>query len=276
MKNNLASSLKGFRSSKQSSMIAESAALKRGAEFLNQPGIDVDNGRISGYEYKKWIPIWIPFIQASTGIWSPVTTSPDTANNWQNGASGPVNPGAEHLPFNVFVPAGQKFDFQLFTPKDHPFLLCDIKVTATLRTTEGNDPPSTTFGGRWKGPFNVSTLPGGALFRKLAFPNNEGIYTSVTAVSPGGKPVWGGVQNSVGMDNDVRTVGPVPHTEVIPLSNSQNCRSGKGALQHHILFPSDGIMRVTVENHNAQLSTDEDIPDGAFVNGVAFGYVIME
>jgi hypothetical protein len=276
MKNNLASSLKGFRSSQQGSMIAESAALKRGAEFLNRPGIDVNNGRISGYEYKKWTPTWIPFIQASTGIWSPVTTTPDTANNWQNGAAGAVVPGAEHLPFNIFIPSGGKFDFQLFTPKDHPFLLLDVKVSATLRTTEGDDPPVTTNHGRWKGPFNVATAPGGALFRKLAYPDNEGIYTSITAVSPGGKPIWGGVQNSVGMDNDVRTVGPVPHTEVVPLANSQNCRSGKGALQHHLLFPSDGILRVTVENHNPNNSSSADVPDGAFVNGVAFGYVIME
>ncbi len=266
----------GLQSTERASLIAESPALKRGAAFLNRPGIDINNGRISGYEYKKWTPIWIPFIQQSTNIWAPVTTTPDTANNWQNGAAGAVVPGAEHLPFNIFIPSGQKFDFQIFTPKGHPFLLCDVKVTATLRTTEGIDPPVTTQHGRFKGPFNVSSLPLGALFRKLAYPDNEGIYTSIIAVSPSGKPIWGGSQNSVGMDNDVRTVGPVPHTEVVPLANSQNCRSGKGALQHHLLFPQDGILRVTVENHNVDTSTDTTVPDGAFVNGVAFGYVIME
>ncbi len=266
----------GLQSSEKASLIAESSALKRGAEFLNRPGIALNNGRISGYEYKKWTPTWIPFIQASTGIWAPVTTSPDTANNWQNGAAGPVVPGAEHLPFNVFVPAGGHYDFQLFTPKDHPFLLCDVKVCVNHRTTEGIDPPTSLTHGRFRGPFNVATAPNGALFRKLAYPDNEGIYTSIIAVSPGGKPIWGGIQNSVGMDNDIRTVGPVPHTEVIPLSNTQNCRSGKGALQHHILFPTDGIIRVTVENHNVDASSDPTIPDGAFVNGVAFGYVIME
>ncbi len=266
----------GLQSSAKGSLIAESAALKRGADFLNRPGIDINNGRISGYEYKKWTPTWIPFIQASTGIWNPVTTSPDTANNWQNGAAGAVVPGAEHLPFNIFIPAGGKFDFQLFTPKDHPFLLCDVKISANLRTTEGGDPPVTTVHSRFKGPFNPATNPGGALVRKLAYPDNEGIYSTLIAVSPGGKPVWGGIQNVVGMDNDVRTVGPVPHMEVVPLSNSQNCRSGKGALQLHLLFPTDGIIRVTVENHNADLSSDPATPDGAFVTGVAFGYVIME
>lgn len=260
----------------KASLIAESAALKRGAEFLNRPGIDIDNGRISGYEYKKWTPCWIPFIQASTGIWNPVTTSPDTANNWQNGAAGAVAPGAEHLPFNIFIPSGGKFDFQLFTPKDHPFLLCDVKVAANLSTTSGSETPTVTVHSRFKGPFQWTT-PRGALFRKYAYPDNENIYTTITAVSPGGKPVWGGVQNVVGMDNDIRTVGPVPHTEVVPLANSQCHRSGKGALQHHLLFPCDGIIRVTVENHNVQGSAvPTTYPDGAYVNGVAFGYVIME
>lgn len=268
--------MKGLQSIEKASLIAESAALKRGAEFLNKPGIDIDNGRVSGYEYKRWMPTWIPFIQQSTGIWNPVTTSPDTANNWQNGAAGPVVPGAEHLPFNIFIPAGGKFDFQLFVPKDHPFLLVDVKVAANLRTTTGVDPVVTTVHSRHKGPFNVSVLPSGALFRKMAYPDNEGIETTLVAVSPGGKMIWGGLQNVTGLDNSVRTVGPVPHTETVPLSNSQCARSGAGALKHHLLFPTDGILRVTVENRNVNLSTNPSVPDGAFVNGVAFGYVIME
>lgn len=260
--------MKGLQSIEKASLIAESVALKKGAEFLNKPGIEIDNGRISGYEYKKWTPTWIPFIQASTGIWNPVTTSPDTSSAWQG--------GAEHLPFNVFIPSGRKFDFQLFVPKDHPFLLCDVKVTAQLRTTTGIDPVTTTVHGRFKGPFVPGSGASGALFRKLAIPDNEGIETTLIAVSPGGKPVWGGLQNVVGLDNSVRTVGPVPHTETVPLSNSQCYRSGSGALKQHLLFPVDGIIRVTVENRNVNASTDPATPDGAFVNGVAFGYVIME
>jgi hypothetical protein len=269
--------MKGLQSSEKASLIAESAALKKGAAFLNRPGISFGDSLVSGYEYKKWMPTWIPFIQASTGIWNPVTTSPDTSNNWQNGAAGSVVPGAEHLPFNIFIPAGGKFDFQLFVPKDHPFLLCDVKVSANLRTTEGIDPPVTTVHSRHKGPFVPNSgLASAALFRKLAFPDNEGLETTLIAVSPGGKPIWGGLQNVVGLDNSVRTVGPVPHAETVPLSNSQCMRSGAGALKQHLLFPVDGIIRVTVENRNLNASTDPNTPDGAFVNGVAFGYVIME
>lgn len=261
--------MKGLQSVEKASLIAESAALKKGAEFLNRPGIDFGDSLVSGYEYKKWTPTWIPFIQASTGIWSPVTTTPDTSANWQG--------GAEHLPFNIFIPSGGKFDFQLFVPKDHPFLLCDVKVSANLRTTTGIDPVTTTVHSRHKGPFVPNAgLASDALFRKLAFPDNEGLETTLTAVSPGGKPIWGGLQNVVGLDNSVRTVGPVPHTETVPLSNSQCLRSGCGSLKQHLLFPVNGILRVTVENRNVDASTDPTKPDGAFVNGVAFGYVIME
>ena len=263
---------KGLQSSKRSDLMAEAPALKRGAEFLNRPGIELGQN-VAGYEYKKWMPHFIPFIQASTGIWSPVTTTPDTANNWQNGAGGPALPGAEHLRFNVFIPAGQSFDFQLFTPKDHPFLLLDIKLSVNLRTTVAS---VTTVGPRHKGPFVPGSGVSQALFRKLAYPNDEGIETSVIAVSPGGKPIWGHVQNTVGLDNSVRTVGPVPHTERVTLSNSQCARSGRGALRHNILFPVDGVIRVTVENRNVNASNLADVPDGAFVNGIAFGYVIMD
>lgn len=269
------SSIQGLKSSEQGDLIAESVALKRGAQFLNQPGIQFGEN-ISGYEYKRWIPIWIPFIQASTGIWNPVTTNADTSSNWQNGSAGPVVPGAEHLPFNVFIPCGQIFDFQILTPKGHPFLLLDVKISATARTTEGDDPPVTTLHGRFSGPYNMASLPSGALFKKYAYPGDEGIETTIIAVSPGGKPIWGGVQNTVGLDNSVRTVGSVPHTERIPLGCSQNRRSGRGALQHHLLFPEDGILRITVENRNLNTSQAVDIPDGAFVNGVVYGYIIME
>ena len=147
-----------------------------------------------------------------------------------------------------------------------------VKVSSTFRTSEGNDPSVTTLHGRFKGPYD-DTSP---LFRKYAYPDNEGLETTIIAVSPGGKPIWGALQNSVGLDNSIRTVGPVPHTERVPLGNSQNQRSGRGALQHHLLFPEDGIIRVTVENRNADASTDPTVPDGAFVNGVVYGYIIME
>lgn len=266
---------KGLQPTDKASLIAEAPALKRGAQFLNSPGIEFGQNN-AGYEYKKWTPIWIPFIQASTGIWDPVNVSPDTSSNWQNGAAGPVVPGAEHLPFNVFIPAGQHFDFQLFTPRDHPFLLLNVKVCAYRRTTEGNDPPITFFGHRHTGPFNPSTPFNNSLFRKYAFFDNENIETSITAVSPAGKPIWGGMQNVVGLDNSVRTVGPVPHTERVTLSNSQNSRSGHGSLRHNLLFPPDGVLRITVENRNVNGSEIPETPDGSFVNGVAFGYVIME
>lgn len=265
----------GLKSTEKSDLIAESSALARGAKFLNENGITFGQNK-SGYEYKRWIPIWIPFIQASSGIWNPVTKNADTASNWQNGAAGPVVPGAEHLPFNVFIQAGMGFDFQILTPRGHPFLLLDVKVASTFRTTEGNDPAVTTLHGRYTGPYNVATPPSGALFRKYAYPDNEGIETTIIAVSPGGKPIWGGIQNVVGLDNSVRTVGPTPHTERIPLSASQNMRSGRGALQHHLLFPEDGIIRVTVENRTVDASSDPAVPDGAFVTGVVYGYQIME
>jgi hypothetical protein len=265
------SSINGLKSTEQGSLIAESAALARGAEFLNKPAIKFGQNN-AGYEYKRWIPVWIPFIQASSGIWNPVTQNADTSSNWQNGSAGPTVPGAEHLPFNVFIPAGQHFDFQILTPRGHPFLLLDVKVSSTFRTTEGSDPGDTTLHGRYTGPY-INTSP---LFRKYAYPDNEGIETTIIAVSPGGKPIWGALQNSVGLDNSIRTVGPVPHTERIPLANSQNHRSGRGALQHHLLFPEDGILRVTVENRNVNASEVDDTPDGAFVTGVVYGYIIME
>jgi hypothetical protein len=240
--------------------IKESAsALARGADFLNRPGIQFGQNR-AGYEYKHWTPIFLPFIQASTGIWAFVT------DGWQG--------GMEHLPFNQFIPAGGSFDFQIFTPRDHPFLLMDVKVAATRRTTEGEDPPVTTIHSRWKNIFDLATQP--YLFKKYAMPDDEGVETTLIAVSPGGKPVWGGVQNVVGLDNSVRTVGPVPHVERIPLGVSQNHASGKGSLQHHLLFPPDGIIRVTVEDRNLNGSSDPATPDGIHVNGVCFGYVIME
>lgn len=269
------SSIDGLKSSEQGDLIAESAALKRGAQFLNEPGITFGENK-SGYEYKRWIPIWIPFIQASSGIWDPVTKNADTSNNWQNGSAGPVVPGAEHLPWNVFIPAGQHFDFQILTPRGHPFLLLDVKVSSNFRTTEGNDPPVSLIHGRFKGPYNVATPPSGALFRKYAYPDTEGIETTIFAVSPGGKPIWGATQNTVGLDNSIRTVGPTPHIERVPASNFQNMRSGRGSLQHHLLFPEDGIMRVTVENRTVNNSSDPETPDGAFVTGVAYGYIIME
>lgn len=269
------SSITGLKSTEQGSMIAESAALARGAKFLDENGIVFGQNK-SGYEYKRWIPTWIPFIQASSGIWSPVTANADTSSNWQNGAAGPVVPGAEHLPFNVFIPGGRHFDFQILTPRGHPFLLLDVKVCANFRFTTGIDPFETFLGGRYSGPYNVATAPSGALFRKYAYPATEGLDTTIIAVSPGGKPIWGGVQNVVGMDNSVRTVGPTPHTERVPLSCSQNLRSGRGALQHHLLFPEDGIIRVTVENRVPDTSTNPDLPNGAFVNGVVYGYQIME
>lgn len=238
---------------------AERSALQRGAALLNRSGIEFGKNR-GGYEYKHWTPVFIPFIQYSTNIWQPVT------DTWQG--------GAEHLPFTQFVPAGGSFDFQVFTPKDHPFLLIDVKVAATRRTTEGTDPPVTTNHSRWRSVFDITTQP--YLFRKYLFPNDENVQTKIIAVSPGGKPVWGGVQNVVGLDNSVRTVGPVPHEERIPLAASQNHASGKGCLPHYLLFPEEGVIRVTVEDRNVQSSSDPAVPDGVHVNGVCFGYVIME
>ena len=246
-----------MKSSLKSSLIAESGALAKGIDFLNKPAIEFDGANVTGYEYKKWVPIWIPFIQYSTGIWKEVTTTPDTVTAWQG--------GAEHVPFNRFIAAGSAFDFQLIMPRDHPFLLIDLKVSVEKRV-------NTVLQSRFAGPYGVTT----PLFRKYAYPNNEGIIISVTAVSPGGKPIMGGVQNVVGLDNSVRTIGPTPHTERVCLSDIQNIKSGRGALQHHLLFPEEGILRVTVEDRDLNTSGDVNTPDGAFVNGVAFGYVIME
>ena len=86
----------------------------------------------------------------------------------------------------------------------------------------------------------------------------------------------GGLQNTQGLDQSVRTVGPVPHIERVPLSCHQNMEAGSIALKEYLLFPVEGVMRVTVENRNVNTSGDPANPDGAFVNGIAFGYVIME
>lgn len=249
------------------SLVAEANALSKGAEFLDKPAIQFGEN-YGGYEYKRWIPLWIPFIQYSTDIWAEVNTTPDTFNsagaNWQGGAS--------HVPFNQFVRAGTAYDFQIFTPKDHPFLLIDIKVSAELQTTRGVGPAVTSLGSRFSGPY----APASPLYRKYLYPGNEGIVTSLTAVSPSGKPIWGGLQNVTGMDNMIRTIGPVPHTERVHLPNAQYGGSGRGALPHYILFPVEGVIRITVENQNLDLSTNPALPDGAFVNGAVFGYVIME
>jgi hypothetical protein len=253
-----------MKSSLKSSLIGEADALSKGIDFLNKPSIAFNGGNVTGYEYKKWIPLWIPFIQYSTGIWKEVTTTPDTITAWQG--------GAEHIPFNQFIAAGSAFDFQVITPRDHPFLLIDLKVSCEIRRVFDDDPEFLDLQSRFKGPYD-STNP---LFRKYAYPNNEGIEISLTAVSPGGKPVFGGLQNTTGLDSGVRTIGPTPHIQRLSLSENQCMHSGRGALQHHLLFPVEGIIRVTVENRNPNLSFDPDIPDGAFINGVAFGYVIME
>jgi hypothetical protein len=230
-----------LNSSLKSSYKMSREGLHHGIDFLHEPGIDVTGDRVSGYEYKHWTPLWIPFIQASSGIWD------------QDFAVFPAATGI--LPFTKTIPVGSKWDFQMLTPDDHPFLLLDVKVISTP-----------VGGSRFQTVFDMATQP--YLAQKYLFPNNENVITQVIAISPSGKPVWGGVQNVSGMINSAATIGPEPHAELVPLSNTQSNRSGKGALQHGILFPPNGMLKVQVENRRAATSIE--------VNGACFGYVLME
>lgn len=232
-------------------MTTELQSLEKGVAFLNESQIEFDGDRVSGYEYKNWTPIWIPFIQASPMIW-------------------PIDEDGR-LPDSVLIPGGRSFDFQMITPRDHPFLLIDVKVAATrFLDTEDGPTNMSRFNGSPEGgcfdPINQF-----ALWKKYLMPDAEKVDTTFIAVSPGGKPIWGALQESTGQVNGIATVGPEPHVEKLPLFNSQNVRSGKGSLQTHLLFPEDGIMRVTVYNNDTSMQPGEGIK----VNGVVFGYVIM-
>lgn len=233
-------------------------ALTPGVDLLKKSGIGFGKNK-TGYEYKKWIPAVLPFIQASTNIW------PFVQDGWNN--------NIEHLPFFQRIQAGRAYDFQIFTPREHPFLLIDVKISATFHDIEGDDPPITSVGSRFRAPgFSLATQT--FLWKKYLMAAAEQVESTLIAVSPGGRQIWGGLQNVTGLDNSVRTVGTVPHIERVPVVNSQCNRSGSGALKHHLLFPEDGIIRVTVENRRA-VPADPVNESAIDVNGVCFGYVIQ-
>jgi hypothetical protein len=308
-------------------------ALEKGVALLSEPGITFGNA--FGYEYKNWQPLWIPFMQASSGIWE--------ADD--NGL----------LPYAVVVPPGPARTFQIILPKDHPFLLLDVKVGATKwnsvdtgveysrfispfpdlapqsprigtsnaatdaielsahgysaddrvtfqATAGGSLPGGLTPGvsyfvlaaGLTADTFRVSLTSGGAainlttsipvyvlgtplagtvpstnyLWTKYLFPQNEDISASLIAVSPAGRPVFGGFVNATGFTNKILNVGPTPHIERVPLHTGQTAHSGRGSLRNYYLFPENGIVRVEVEN--SALGNQE-----YKVNGMIFGYVLM-
>jgi hypothetical protein len=228
--------------------------MEKGGAFLSEPGITFGND--FGYEYKNWQPLWIPFIQASTGIWE----ADDDGL----------------LPYNVIVPPGPARTFQIIFPNDHPFLLMDIKVGAT----RWNAVDVGINFSRFISPFPTPALPtfptpaAGTppttryLWGKYLYPDNEDISASLIAVSPAGRPVFGGFVNTTGFTNNIVTVGQEPHLERIPLHTGQSAHSGRGSLRNYYLFPKDGIARVEVEN---SATGDSEYR----INGMAFGYVMM-
>lgn len=233
--------------------------LARGMDLLTEPQIRFGNE--FGYEYKHWTPMWIPFIQYSTEVWTPD----------DNGL----------LPASVLIPTGQSKSFQILTPKDHPFLLIDVKISAAYYTEEEIERSVVvTNYSRFKTPFLLSAQPlaGGGntqnyLWKKYLFPDVEGLSSTLSAVSPGGRPIWGSEVNTSGYVNGVQTVGAAPHLERIPVSSSQGYHSGRGSLRSYLLFPSDGMIRVEVEN--GAPSRGNFLAEGFQVNGMCFGYMIM-
>lgn len=320
---------------------SENRALKKAVATLNRP--DIRFGGETRYAYKGWIPTLIPFIQKSSGIY-------DTL----------ADPATGRLPAEILVPALTTKPFQMLTPKDHPFLLLDIKVSA-YRSLDGTPGPRfyspvtrsqqdgfrpnllvvtanytlttgdfAVDGDATNGNFTI-TLPAAALnpggtyiiaqisgsntvtldaagaetitdfgaapaltlnlngrgavilrtdgvsnwnviaasqlyaFLRTLAPDNEQIAIALTATSPGGKSIYGGLANVSGLSNGEATVSAQPHLERIPLSNLQYGGSGKGALRTAILFPKDGMIKVEVEN---------DSTDDYFVNGLVSGYRI--
>jgi len=229
-------------------------ALEKGVAFLNEPGITFGNA--FGYEYKNWQPLWISFMQDST----------DVFEKDDNGL----------LPYALVVPPGPAKTFQIILPNDHPFLLLDVKVGAT----KWDSVDAGVEYSRFISPFPdlvAPTFPTPAagtdpttnyLWAKYLFPQNEDITASLIAVSPSGRPVFGGFVNSTGMTNKILTVGPTPHIERIPLHTGQTAHSGRGSLRNYYLFPENGIVRVEVENSAGDGQEYK-------VNGMVFGYVLM-
>jgi hypothetical protein len=107
-----------------------------------------------------------------------------------------------------------------------------------------------------------------ALWGKSLVPADADIVTSLIAISPAGRPVWGGIQNSTGFVNADATVSAQPHMERVPLGVTQSARSGRGSLRSYILFPTHGWLRVEVENQHPSIPYR--------VNGCASGYIVME
>lgn len=229
-------------------MRPEAQALADGMRLLNEPGIEFGNE--FGYEYKHWTPMWIPFIQYSTDVW--------VADD--NGL----------LPASVLIPPGQSKSFQMLTPKDHPFLLLDVKVSAAY-FIDDNESGAVNYS-RFNSPFNINSQT--ALYQKFLYPDVETLSTTLTATSNGGRPVWGSMVNTTGYDNGLKTVGNTPHTERIPLYSSQSGFSGRGSLRSYLLFATDGMIRVEVENSGGLRNLNSN-SEGYLVNGVCFGYVIM-
>jgi hypothetical protein len=121
---------------------------------------------------------------------------------------------------------------------------------------------------RGDGVSNWNVIPASmhyAWLRSL-FTDDIQISIALTATSPGGKNIYGGLANVTGLSNGVATVSAEPHLERIPLSNMQYGGSGKGALKTPILFPKDGIIKIDVENNSLE--------SGYYVNGLVNGYRI--
>ncbi len=331
----------------------DNRALKKATALLNTPNITFRGE--SRYAYKGWIPTLISFIQKSSGIY-------DAMANLQG-----------RLPATIYVPANTTKTFQILTPKDHPFLLTDIKVSANKEKSDNGDPPIfTDTGSRFVSPYSsgsidasesmsiqatvvtddyalsasdfsvdadaslkninlelqlvlgqavnqsfiVKQTSGTGTVTLVAFagdtirtingvvgatllltglgtviirangvsqwqvipasmhyawlrsliPDDVQISIALTATSPGGKNIYGGLANVTGLSNGVATVSAEPHLERIPLSNMQYGGSGKGALKTPILFPKDGIIKIDVENNSLE--------SGYFVNGLVNGYRI--
>lgn len=334
----------------------ETRALKNAVGNLSKP--DIHFGGESRYAYKGWIPTLIPFIQKSSGIYDAMADS------------------LGRLPSVIQVPANTVKAFQILTPKDHPFLLVDIKVAAAQGRLVGDPGVWEDTGSRFQSPYgsgnygsttdfvmatriadatgfitaadfvvdgdaslgNITlTLPNQpgvsrpsfmvkqisatgivtlsadagetitdigaapALTLNLAgrgtvilqgdgvsnwtvinsslvypwirslIPNDEMIASALTAVSPGGKSIYGSMANVSGLINtgagtSVATASSEPHLERIPLSNLQYGGSGKGALKTPILFPKDGILKIEIQN---------DSEFDYYVNGLVNGYRIL-
>lgn len=247
------------------------AAYTKGIDLLNRPVIGFGESEKDLYNYKNWTPMWIPFIQASTNIYK---TDPITGE----------------LPETIFIPSQvntAKKDFQIFTPYDHPFLLIDMKVVITTRYEIVDESGTTVVrGSRFASPYlNAGAVPTDGklrLYMKYLYPGVEAANVSLTAVSPKGRPILGGSQNTTGVidplggPNHTLTVGNQPHQETVPQYSMQNMKSGRGNLQYYILFPENGIVRVTVTNNIPKSAAPQGATNfGLEVSGMLFGYAIM-